>query len=214
MYNIAMHERSPSLLGICHVWLRNVRILGGHGVPNDSIPVGTVGDLEVQEIGTDGRIINANFHPGGVGHGFGSVIRPEWEHTAFVMDRPSVAEAKGEHFVVRNSSDFEQHMVYGAVAAHERAGGAPIPRIPEEGVRIAMQVNGVEVSARHFLGKLQAHFDQRNKERTAEVQKEAATLLKGRVRRLVDTLSNMEQELKSELVADFPEMAEAIFADE
>src|SRR5271154_2234998 len=92
LYNIFMHEPAPSLIGICHVWIRNVRILDGFGVPNDSIPAGTVGDLEVHEIGTDGRVIHANFHPGGAGRGFGSVTRPSWAHAAFA-DPPSVAGA-------------------------------------------------------------------------------------------------------------------------
>jgi len=133
--------------------------------------------------------------------------------------RQTAATATGEHFrrggpEPSSINDFEEALIYAAVAAHDAAGGTEIPRIPEQGVRVAMQINGVEVSARHFIAKLEEHFVRRNAERTREVQKEAATLVKGRVRRLVDTLHAMERTLQTELIADFPDMANAILEED
>jgi hypothetical protein len=73
-----MSERRPSLIGICRVWIRNVRLLGS--LNNKYIAPGTVGDMEVQETSVGGRVINACFHPGGQGHGYGLVVWPEWEY--------------------------------------------------------------------------------------------------------------------------------------
>ena len=75
-------RRQPSLIGICHVWIRNVKILGYGATPNEFIPPGSVGDMEVQETSTDGRVIHACFHMTGEGHGrgYGSVMWPEWEY--------------------------------------------------------------------------------------------------------------------------------------
>lgn len=73
-------DRRPSLIGICHVWLKNVRIIGYNAKANEHIPSGTSGDMEVLETDVDGRVIRANFHPGGAGSGYGAVLLPEWEY--------------------------------------------------------------------------------------------------------------------------------------
>lgn len=74
-------DRRPSLIGICHVWIKNVRIVGYAATPNKHIPVGTLGDMEVSETGIDGRVIHANFHPTGISPpGYGAVLLPEWEY--------------------------------------------------------------------------------------------------------------------------------------
>ena len=75
-----MAEKTEVIRGIVHVWVRNVRIVGYVGQPNKFMPPGTVGDLEVTEVGIDGSVIFALFHPGGEGRGYGQVIRPRWEY--------------------------------------------------------------------------------------------------------------------------------------
>lgn len=75
----ADHDHQPSLIGICHVWIKNVRILGYGARPNEYIRPGTIGDMEVIETSVDGRVINARFHPKG-SNGFGLVVWPKWEH--------------------------------------------------------------------------------------------------------------------------------------
>jgi len=70
-------KKSPSLIGICHVWIKNVKLLDGGS--NKTFEPGTIGTLEVTEIGTDGQVINANFYPAG-SKGFGSCIAPTWEY--------------------------------------------------------------------------------------------------------------------------------------
>lgn len=76
--------------GICHLWIRGVRLAGyGHGGntrPNASIPAGTEGDVEVLEGSTDRHIINARFYPKRdpagnrlAGGGFGLVVWPRLE---------------------------------------------------------------------------------------------------------------------------------------
>ncbi len=72
-------EHRPKLIGIVNLWLRNVRWLGDGGF-NKHIKSGTVGDLHVSEVGVTGQVINANFHPGGEGHGYGATINPEWDY--------------------------------------------------------------------------------------------------------------------------------------
>lgn len=114
--------------------------------------------------------------------------------------------ARGEHFHRGTSSDFEEVLIYAAIVAHQDAGGATIPNIEEGGVRIAMQVTGVEVSARHFLVAVKRHFDKLYDEHMVVVRKEAALLLKGRVQRLVVGLQKMEGALRQQLAADFPEV--------
>lgn len=69
---------SPSVIGITHFWLRNVEITGYSTRPNQYIPPGTLGDMEVIETSTEARVINARFHPGGEGNGFGLVTNPQW----------------------------------------------------------------------------------------------------------------------------------------
>lgn len=72
--------RSPALIGIVHLWLRNVRLLGYGARPNEYIAPGTVGDMEVIETSVDARVIHARFHPRGAGRGYGLVTWPEWEY--------------------------------------------------------------------------------------------------------------------------------------
>ena len=67
----------PKLIGIVHLWIRNVRIIGYRHNANKYIPVGSVGDLEVLEVSVDGEVLKACFHSGG---GYGLVIWPNWEH--------------------------------------------------------------------------------------------------------------------------------------
>lgn len=74
---------SPRLVGIVHLWIFNVRILGYGARPNEYIPPGTVGDLEVIEASIDARVLNARFHPGGRGNGYGLVMWPHWEYIPF-----------------------------------------------------------------------------------------------------------------------------------
>lgn len=68
----------PSLIGICHVWIRDVTILGYGASPNRFIASGTTGDMEVIETSVDGRVVQARFHPGGEGNGYGLVVWPLW----------------------------------------------------------------------------------------------------------------------------------------
>lgn len=75
-----MAEKTELIRGIVHVWVRNVRIVGYGARPNEYMPPGTVGDLEVTEVGIDGQVINALFHPGGEGRGYGLVMLPHWEY--------------------------------------------------------------------------------------------------------------------------------------
>lgn len=84
----ARRDGYPALRGICHVWIKNVRLLGHVAPPGVGIAAGTIGDMEVLELSHDGRVINARFHPSGVGHGYGLVVVPSWE---YVME-PSIAE--------------------------------------------------------------------------------------------------------------------------
>lgn len=73
----------PSLIGICHVWIRRVRLTGYGATPNEYIPPGTVGDMEVTETSTDGRVIHARFHPADEQYvGYGLVTWPKWEYVA------------------------------------------------------------------------------------------------------------------------------------
>lgn len=120
---------------------------------------------------------------------------------------------KGEHFLCNNSTDMENWLLYAAVVAYEQASHKKIPNIPEEGLRVSMQVNGVEVSPRHFIKRIQTHFDQRTKDYDKELRKEAATLIKGRISRLNDVLSAFEKQIQQELIVDFPELSEEIFGD-
>lgn len=68
---------NKSLIGIVHFWVRSVMLVE---TANEFMPADTVGDMEVLEIGRDGRVINARFHPGGEGNGYGLVINPRWRH--------------------------------------------------------------------------------------------------------------------------------------
>jgi hypothetical protein len=74
---------SPRLIGIVHFWIRNVRITGYGARPNEFMPPGTVGDMEVIETSVDARVLQARFHPGGRGNGYGLVVWPHWEHIAY-----------------------------------------------------------------------------------------------------------------------------------
>lgn len=127
--------------------------------------------------------------------------------------RPKLDGPPGEHFRRPTSTDFDELLIYAAIVSHEKAGGAPIPNIPEEGVRIAVQVNRVEVSARHFLAAIERHFKRLQADHMKIVRTEAATLVKGRVRRLVSGLQNLEQALRTQLAEDFPEIND-LFEDE
>jgi hypothetical protein len=62
-------------IGICSFWITNVRLTKDG---NQYIPAGTVGDLNVVEVSTDRKIIEAKFYPEGDG-GFGMVVMPEYE---------------------------------------------------------------------------------------------------------------------------------------
>lgn len=122
-------------------------------------------------------------------------------------------EIKGEHFKRDNSTDLENWLLYAAVVAYEQASHKKIPNIPEEGLRVSMQVNGVEVSPRHFIKRIETHFNQRTKDYDKELRKEATTLIKGRVRKLHDVLTAMETQIRQELIVDFPELSEEIYED-
>lgn len=65
-----------SLIGIVHFWIRSVMLTEDA----NNMSAYTVGDMEVIETGTDGRVINACFHPGGEGNGYGVVTNPRWRH--------------------------------------------------------------------------------------------------------------------------------------
>ncbi len=71
---------SEKLVGVVHAWVEHVKITGYTGVVNEHVPPGTVGDLEVFEVGRDGTVLVANFHPGGRGNGYGQVVCPLWEY--------------------------------------------------------------------------------------------------------------------------------------
>ncbi len=134
-------------------------------------------------------------------------------HLQAEVDKLKAASPAGEHFHRGVSTDFQEVLIYAAIVAHGEAGGAPIANIPEGGVRIAMQVSGVEVSARHFLVAVKRHFDRLHAEHMKLVRTEAATLVKGRVRRLVDGLQGLERALRTQLAEDFPEV-DGLFEDE
>ena len=115
-----------------------------------------------------------------------------------------------EHFT-RTASDFEEVLLYAAVVAHEKATGAEIPRVPEGGLLVRMEINGVEVNVRHFLAKLKEHFDGRNEAHDKELRREAALLVKGRVKRVSEMLERVEQALRNELADEFPDVANEIY---
>lgn len=57
-------------------WIRGVRLTK---TPNDYLPAGTVGDMEVLEVAVDGEPLNVRFHVGGEGNGFSVVRYPRFE---------------------------------------------------------------------------------------------------------------------------------------
>lgn len=71
--------------GICHIWIRGVRITGYRGTPNEFIPPGTEGDIEVLEGSIKHDVINARFYPKRdpqgkrLDTGFGQVLNPLFE---------------------------------------------------------------------------------------------------------------------------------------
>jgi hypothetical protein len=75
-----MDHDAEVALGICHFWVRNVQLLGYGARPNMFIPPGTVGDMEVIETTIDAHVLQANFYPGGGGHGSGLVVYPKWRY--------------------------------------------------------------------------------------------------------------------------------------
>lgn len=60
-------------------WIRQVRIVGYAATPNENIPPGTRGDLEVLEVSLDGRVMQARFHVAKEGYGSGLVTWPLFE---------------------------------------------------------------------------------------------------------------------------------------
>lgn len=60
--------------GIANFWIRNVRLTKKG---NEYIPANTIGDLNVIEVSTDHRVLQANFYPRNY-KGFGLVIWPEF----------------------------------------------------------------------------------------------------------------------------------------
>jgi len=122
---------------------------------------------------------------------------------------------RGELFSrAAGNSDYEEWLLYAAVVAHNETTGETIPNIPEGGLRIAMQVNGIEVSPRHLLAAIRRHFDNLGVERDKVIRKAAAKLIKGRVRKLNATFERVEELVRDDLVKLFPELSEEIYEND
>lgn len=104
------HEDQPKLIGVCHIWIRNVTLLGYGAYPNKYIPPGTTGDMEVIEISVDGRVLQARFHPGGEGKSNGLVVWPKWKYRSSTMVAKD-AECTCYHDCGKDShsGDWHQH---------------------------------------------------------------------------------------------------------
>jgi hypothetical protein len=131
-------------------------------------------------------------------------------------EKHEIETAPGEHFHRGVSTDFEEWLIYAAVAAHDGDPDAVRKTIPillekGNGTRIAMQINGVEVSPRLFIARLEQEWNRLCETRREALRKEAATLIKGRVAKLHNMLSALEASVQQELCDDFPELSEAIF---
>lgn len=91
--NMRDQPQQPSLIGICNVWLKNVRLLGYVGRENPYIPAGTVGDMNVTEMSANGHVIHARFYRAGE-RGFGSVVLPKWEYLQEAVSEVTVVSAR------------------------------------------------------------------------------------------------------------------------
>lgn len=80
-----------------------MRFLGDSG--NSYIKPGEIGDLEVKEVGTDGIVITACFHPNGRGNGYGLVRFPRWEVPAWDEPTPGYRQAEDYRYT---RADLEQ----------------------------------------------------------------------------------------------------------
>jgi len=113
----------------------------------------------------------------------------------------------GEWLKIREYSQpedqFMEWLFIGALVAHEKATGTQLPNGGKGGMRISMQIDGVEVSPRLLVKQMKTHFDRRDRERDSEVRVAAARLLRGRVRQAVDTMEKVRDVLREELMELF-----------
>lgn len=93
-YDRALGEPVKWPTGSCSFWILNVRLTEA---PNEFVAAGTVGDLNVIEVSTDRKVLQAKFYPAGK-NGFGLVMWPQFKRLS--QDKAFIESIKSDPLVV------------------------------------------------------------------------------------------------------------------